>query len=893
MFAGRIGAMWRPITQVRQRVQDALAVSEDGAYMELMAAHEFVLKASTAVLIGLLDAPDAKLAHSLEWTCVRDNGLHRWQQVLAEVTSGAVQKAEYKHYEETHKLLNARDSALTTVYTEKVSSGDWRHDVAERLDLLRRELTVEMAGPGAKPSLRYWFDNLHTLRNWTRGHGLPSVHQRIAAVEPLMEVFDLLVTKLPQFTWPLIYVMPTLGGRAVARPLSDHEPPRHLRLQDLDEGVYVLNDDELAPVRLLTTDRSMDKFYLPNGQYQEATSPQGAKTTYQALCYSADIKTRHEATRWQGERPVLTDSVTAGRRALVGDNNLPPTPPNYVARAALEADLVDTLLNDRDHVVTLMGRGGIGKTTLALHVLHNRLDEDAFANRIWLSARNVDLEDDQRYNRPKPVRRQVASIEEVAFEFCCMVQDAEVSRQDAPRIMQEYVSDRQSLAPLLVVFDNFETVDDPLALYKWIADSFRVPNKALITTRVEDFRGDLKIDVRGMERQEFFQLVDETARRRHISDRIDDAQIEELYRETGGHPYVAQVILAEAERTGNRIRRPRTLMATKDEILGALFGAIYDSLDSDAQRVFLVAAQYGSVIPKWQFEALLLRPGNELRVDVIGALETLCAASLLEVIRVGDESLKDREEFLYTPMAAAAFAERVWRRGTLDFDVRDAIEEDLRAAEIFRPKLTLEQVTNGFGFAFDRFVRTLSGDVVERGGITANESAMLDYVCDHFPAGWAAAAQIYEQLEDSGKAISSLKGYLASYPDAWATWKELARLQRRVGATAVAGRTLLQGALSSPVARDRRARLLEVLGDWFTLVERAVYEPMQARNTARQCVEALNLGTVEYSGSEDALVVRLLVIAQRRDDARKHLRSALLRHPSNTSLQALRTTLFD
>jgi hypothetical protein len=41
-------------------------------------------------------------------------------------------------------------------------------------------------------------------------------------------------------------------------------------------------------------------------------------------------------------------------------------------------------------------------------------------------------------------------------------------------------------------------------------------------------------------------------------------------RETGGHPYVAQVILAEAERTGNRIRRPRTLMATKDEILGAL-----------------------------------------------------------------------------------------------------------------------------------------------------------------------------------------------------------------------------------------------------------------------------------------------------------------------------------
>ena len=35
---------------------------------------------------------------------------------------------------------------------------------------------------------------------------------------------------------------------------------------------------------------------------------------------------------------------------------------------------------------------------------------------------------------------------------------------------------------------------------------------------------------------------------------------------------------------------------------------------------------------------------------------------------------------------------------------------------------------------------------------------MLDYICDHWPKGWADASHLYENLGHQAKAIVALKG---------------------------------------------------------------------------------------------------------------------------------------
>ena|ERR1035437_1110132 len=58
--------------------------------------------------------------------------------------------------------------------------------------------------------------------------------------------------------------------------------------------------------------------------------------------------------------------------------NLPPKPAAYIARAELESELGELLRDSHHTIVTLHGMGGIGKTSLALTVLHSLTSTDRF-----------------------------------------------------------------------------------------------------------------------------------------------------------------------------------------------------------------------------------------------------------------------------------------------------------------------------------------------------------------------------------------------------------------------------------------------------------------------------------------------------------------------------------
>ena len=79
------------------------------------------------------------------------------------------------------------------------------------------------------------------------------------------------------------------------------------------------------------------------------------------------------------------------------------------------------------------------------------------------------------------------------------------------KYMAENLSKSYLDGPILFVFDNFETVRNPVALFSWIDTNVRLPNKVLITTRFRDFKADYPVEIQGMDHSEVDKLIDQTA----------------------------------------------------------------------------------------------------------------------------------------------------------------------------------------------------------------------------------------------------------------------------------------------------------------------------------------------------------------------------------------------
>lgn len=184
---------------------------------------------------------------------------------------------------------------------------------------------------------------------------------------------------------------------------------------------------------------------------------------------------------------------------------------DYVPRPQLEKELYQALNDDRHPVITLVGRGGIGKTSLAISVVNRIALEGTFELIVWLSARDIDLLPEG----PKVVTPRVLTQADIADQFVSLLEPAEAKTNEFKRL--SYLA--QSLArsptgrPVLFVFDNFETVRSPSDLFEWLDTHIRLPNKILITTRYREFEADYPIEISGMTETEADQLIDTAAHR--------------------------------------------------------------------------------------------------------------------------------------------------------------------------------------------------------------------------------------------------------------------------------------------------------------------------------------------------------------------------------------------
>src|SRR5258708_39622917 len=89
-------------------------------------------------------------------------------------------------------------------------------------------------------------------------------------------------------------------------------------------------------------------------------------------------------------------------------------------RVELEYELHSRVVDDRHPVITLAGSGGIGKTSLAIAVLHRVANVARYEAILWFSARDIDL----LREGPRMVQPRVLTESEITKEFARMMEPA-------------------------------------------------------------------------------------------------------------------------------------------------------------------------------------------------------------------------------------------------------------------------------------------------------------------------------------------------------------------------------------------------------------------------------------------------------------------------------------
>lgn len=744
-----------PATRMLERGRMAKDESDTAYFFDLLYAAEMTLKLLTVELVAGISDDREHHRYALEYRLVRADGVGEWAEVLDETLTGPASQ---------HLVAAARESQRELSSGVGPGAESWQRTAVLAIEEACRCLDNGYQDSSkAKVSVRMWARHLVWLRNRTRGHGAPKASTLSTVCPALQQSLESVLQNAPAFKRDWAYLKQNLSGKfRVSSFGGRREPFAYLALEadhKLPDGAYI-EMGELRPVRLLFSDPDLTDFYLPNGNWR--------KGRFEVLSYLTDDVRTEDGSAWTLPIGAQPRSETAATPALdvVGEafTNMPPRRDAYVPRPGLERELMSVLLDSRNPVVTLQGRGGVGKTSLALEVIHNIAREPEFFAIVWFSGRDIDL----LPQGPKVVKADVLSTEDVASDFVGLMRpDEKVGLREAQQYLTDCLAGAAEHGPFLFVFDNFETMREQGALYDYVNNAVRLPNKVLITTRTRDFKSDYPIVVGGMTKPEFHRLVAETAAKLEVQHLVDDAYEEQLYDESDAHPYIAKVLLGEVAREGRHVSLKR-VVATRDGLLDALFDRSFASLTTSAQRVFLTLCSWRSLVPRVGLEAVLMRPGND-RIDVDASLEALEKASLAETA-VDSQS---GAAFVSVPLAAALFG----RRKLVTSPLKVAIDADLELVRSFGV-MTASDVAQGLGPRLERMVR-LASERAGSGSDATDQLAVIEYMAAEYPPAWLRLAALAQEMGDTSEAIRSVNRYLETVPNDAEAWRLLTSLHRR------------------------------------------------------------------------------------------------------------------
>lgn len=744
----------KAIDQVLERAERAKADSDFTYYFDLLSAAEALAKTMVAGMVATIRNGKEGNRYRLEHQLVRASGLGDWAEALEDAVAGHA--AEYL-------ILEARTEQEELTKPSKV--GDWQYDAVLSIIQALDQFEIPHDPLPVKTDLRKWFRLLALLRNKTKGHGAPPAHKCGKAAVHLSQSILLIYENFSLFQRPWAFLYRHLSGKYHIAPISSDtrgfeslEATGDIRVPD---GVFMYVGIPRR-VNLMHSDALIANFYFANG----GLTPKG----YEMLSYFTDDKVIGDAAEYVKPAGTLPKSETEGHGELlpIGEcfTNVPNGVRDYINRPTLEKELKGLLMDVQWPIVTLVGRGGIGKTSLALKVIHEIIQEKRYSAVVWISARDIDLQ----LSGPKPVKPVALTPDEMAKLYTIMVLSESKQKEKGfkPRAYFEGQLQSCELGPCLFVFDNFETTQNPIEVYKWIVSFIRLPNKVLITTRLRDFKGDYAVEVGGMTEPEAQRLVAQTSQALDVTKYLTEEYTKELIKQSEGHPYVIKVLLGEVAKR-QRAAKIESIVAGSDEILIALFDRTFGSLSPCAQRAFLTLSAWNSPVPRLALEALLIHSTGQ-RGEVEKGIEALINYSMAEVVNAP----ADGQEFITLPLVASAFGKKKLQISPAQADIVADVEVLQMLGATQRGDIHL-----GLQGRFERFLKEATKRLA-RGDNYEKYAPMLEAICRAYNPGWLMLARWHmdqRTTEGYNRAKEELNRFLENAPpaaDANVAWTMLA-----------------------------------------------------------------------------------------------------------------------
>jgi hypothetical protein len=697
-------------------------------------------------------------AYRMAYDLVRADGLGTWDSWIRQASSQPLAGFLPPTYSE---LLTWAGKI------RKPTEDSWFVEAAGAVAELFRLLGFESPLPVRRPTARDLIGSLVQLRNKTRAHGAVGGDFFDRANGPFIAVITRFLTHCPVFDWKWVHLLQRENGKNRGVALRGNNP-EHIKDSEVANlsirhpGVHVWpasSTHSLACNDLLDSNRECTIFHVPNGGYSNGRA--------WFIDYATGQTVQKDVSAFLRLPIPLPPSETQGLAAFdVQSNvfgNLPPLPSAYVPRLGLENEL-DRRLRDRNHpIITLHGRGGIGKTSLALKGCHSLAAEvgPVFENIVWLSARDIDL----RPRGPTEVRPAVVNLESVAKIFGQLFETEGTPEAFAKAL----ATPAPSGASTLFVFDNFETMEGLRELHEFLDTHTHLPNKVLITSRERAFKADFPIEVQGMDRHESFALMTYAARDLGVESLLSEDVKASIFEYSEGHPYVMRVLVGEIAKE-RRYVPAKSMLPRRLDIVNAVFERSFNKLSQDGRYVFLTVACWRSLVSELALLVVLGQRG----VDVEAGLEECLRLSLLE-----SRAFLDDQPAYTAPQVARVFA-----RKKLEGDPdRLVIEQDLAVLQKFGVVSTAQAVQTPQREVLLRFLDAALANV---GASDPSELDRLDGILENlaelWPEGWLPLARFRKKRDAQADAIDyALRRAVEEVPSNKEAMLERATLARNTG----------------------------------------------------------------------------------------------------------------
>jgi len=741
---------------------------------------EVSVKSIVVALYAGLQTGSSGDAYRLGHKLVHADGLGDWDTAIRSCTNLPLTKLFPAGFSPLLAWLNKRRGKAEDIWFRDAHASMMK--VLDELD--SRDESSEKAA-----NVIGLITGLVRIRNKTKAHGAVGSDFFGVANNYYLDVVLAILGHCPVFSWPWYHIRAGEDKATVValrgnNPLHDSSISPSTFLSKAS-GVYVQPDSASLAYPcfdLLRSNYECTEFFFPNGGYL----PRGQS---EFINYANARNERQDVLQFSEPPPALPPSETEGLSALdVQSNvfgNLPPVPKGFVERKGLQKQLEDRLL-DRNHaIITLHGRGGVGKTSLALFVAHKLAAETAprFDQIIWFSARDVDLRASGAY-RVQPAVLDLAAISQAYGTLL----STQVSTSEFAAILQGTGLNSADKGTLFI-FDNFETLSDVRGIHEFLDNHTLLPNKVLITSRERAFKADYPIEVRGMEYSEAAIMLRGLGSELQIEGIVTPEVVQKIYDYSEGHAYVMRVLVGEIARERRYV--PITQVMNKRlDIVDAVFERSFNKLTDAGRYVFLAIANWKSSVA----ELALLVVLGQRAIDVEEGLEECTRLSLIVEV-----ALQDGQPCYYAPQLARLFGQKKLEGDSDRLVIQEDIET-IRKFGVIDPHQLRRQTQDE---QIQKFVAWCINSDIKEQALIERLDKILESVADLWPPAWLDLAKYRRKYEFDRKNIEyAFRRAVEEMPFRKTVWLERARYAKIVGDEATQITSLVSAVDADPADLD-------------------------------------------------------------------------------------------